>query len=312
MLLYLFMVISPMRVQALVALALLALLAAASSQSSVKVSLDPQALDAQEGDEIVVRLVSVSGASSMYAGEFNVTFPSYALSLANVTPGPEWDIFKPGTIHVYVFYRKPSAQVGDNSTIAFLKFKVTANEGTFTINLTRFKAADSGGTDLAVEVAGATTSVTVSRGTTSWGGGGGLSRAAGGEWWIIAAAVAAATLIVVTAVLYPRTLAVPSFALMIDGRVIRFRGSSVVLGREDFMKYLPTDRCSYITRKARGGHFRILYRGGKFYIQDLGSTNGTLVNGEDIRGRGLVPLKNGDVISVPNAFQAIFAVGVRG
>ncbi|MEZ0346219.1 MAG: FHA domain-containing protein, partial [Infirmifilum sp.] len=43
--------------------------------------------------------------------------------------------------------------------------------------------------------------------------------------------------------------------------------------------------------------FIIRFRGGRFYIEDPGSTNGTLLNGRQIRGMGLQELKDGDVIS---------------
>jgi len=45
-------------------------------------------------------------------------------------------------------------------------------------------------------------------------------------------------------------------------------------------------------------HFRITRRGGQWFIEDLGSKNGTYVNGVDIRGRGPVELQNGDEVAV--------------
>lgn len=42
-------------------------------------------------------------------------------------------------------------------------------------------------------------------------------------------------------------------------------------------------------------HARILYRDKKFYIEDLGSTHGTKVNGERIK---LQQISNGDTISI--------------
>ncbi len=77
-------------------------------------------------------------------------------------------------------------------------------------------------------------------------------------------------------------------------------------GRANFVDVAPREMINAISRR----HFMIGYDyvRGTFYIQDLGSTNGTFVNGVDIRGKGPVPIKQGDVIEVPNAFQARFSV----
>lgn len=49
---------------------------------------------------------------------------------------------------------------------------------------------------------------------------------------------------------------------------------------------------SYVSRK----HAKISYENGAYMIEDLGSTNGTLLNNTDIKGMGKQPLKNGDQI----------------
>jgi len=64
-------------------------------------------------------------------------------------------------------------------------------------------------------------------------------------------------------------------------------------GRQDF---LDLDVAEYISRQ----HFALKYDGGTLYIADLGSRNGTKLNGVDIRGKGWIPLKPGDVIEVAN------------
>jgi len=50
----------------------------------------------------------------------------------------------------------------------------------------------------------------------------------------------------------------------------------------------------YVSRR----HARIFYRNGKWFIEDLGSTNGTIVDNEDIRGKGTRELKDGSEIVV--------------
>jgi len=44
---------------------------------------------------------------------------------------------------------------------------------------------------------------------------------------------------------------------------------------------------------------------GSYYVVDLGNTNGTFVNGVDIRGRGLYPLRRGDVINVAGVVELV-------
>ncbi|GAB6944106.1 hypothetical protein JCM14467A_08880 [Vulcanisaeta sp. JCM 14467] len=71
-----------------------------------------------------------------------------------------------------------------------------------------------------------------------------------------------------------------------------------VFGRETFERYgVPPEALQMISREERGGHFRIFLRGNKWYVEDLNSTNGTLLNGKEIKGKGPQELKNGDTIS---------------
>jgi len=81
-------------------------------------------------------------------------------------------------------------------------------------------------------------------------------------------------------------------------------------GRADFASIAPREMINAISRR----HFMIGYdySQGAFYIQDLGSTNGTYVNGVDIRGKGLVPLKNGDRISVAGVLDLTFVSSPTG
>jgi len=47
-----------------------------------------------------------------------------------------------------------------------------------------------------------------------------------------------------------------------------------------------------------GTHAIVMYRAGKFVIEDQLSTNGTWVNGEDVGPRGVLPLKDSDLVKV--------------
>ena len=57
-----------------------------------------------------------------------------------------------------------------------------------------------------------------------------------------------------------------------------------IIGRSPEAHVILPDRL--VSRK----HARISYYDGKWYIQDLGSRNGTYIGGEDIRGKGPVPI----------------------
>jgi pSer/pThr/pTyr-binding forkhead associated (FHA) protein len=50
----------------------------------------------------------------------------------------------------------------------------------------------------------------------------------------------------------------------------------------------------YVSRR----HARIFYNDGEWYIEDLDSTNGTIVNNEDIRGKGPKKIENNTEIVV--------------
>ncbi|WP_225876078.1 FHA domain-containing protein [Infirmifilum lucidum] len=91
------------------------------------------------------------------------------------------------------------------------------------------------------------------------------------------------------------------------GRMIPIDRLPRVYGREDFRGLVTGETLNVISRR----HFEIGYdyTQGSFYIMDLGSKNGTYLNGEDIRGKGRVSLKNGDTISVAGVLNLRFATG---
>lgn len=87
-----------------------------------------------------------------------------------------------------------------------------------------------------------------------------------------------------------------------NGKVLEVRNEFIKrFGREDFVNYLTPKELKYITRKVRGGHFEIIAQirdnNIEYYIRDLNSSNGTLLDGEEIKGKGSIPLKDGSVIS---------------
>jgi FHA domain len=74
------------------------------------------------------------------------------------------------------------------------------------------------------------------------------------------------------------------------GVVFPLEGDQLVIGRDSSNGVAIND--AEISRK----HSRLSFQGGKYVLEDLGSTNGTFVNGQRLAGP--VVLKPGDVISL--------------
>ncbi|MCK6585799.1 MAG: FHA domain-containing protein, partial [Anaerolineales bacterium] len=67
-------------------------------------------------------------------------------------------------------------------------------------------------------------------------------------------------------------------------------GDQLTIGRDSTNGVAIND--AEISRK----HARLMFQGGKYVLEDLGSTNGTFVNGQRLAGP--VVLKPGDVVSL--------------
>jgi hypothetical protein len=89
-----------------------------------------------------------------------------------------------------------------------------------------------------------------------------------------------------------------------NGQVIPVTSMSQDFGRGDFENIVPKEVSNIISRR----HFQISFspRDKSFYIEDVGSTNGTKVNATDIKGKGKYPLKTGDVISPADVINLKF------
>jgi len=100
------------------------------------------------------------------------------------------------------------------------------------------------------------------------------------------------------------TEAPPAKLVMPDGSEMLMAGNTRTFGRPDFEKLLPGDRASFISRQ----HINVWYEDGKYYIEDRGSTNGTRINGSEIRGSGRQALVDGDVVELANKLSITFKV----
>jgi hypothetical protein len=101
----------------------------------------------------------------------------------------------------------------------------------------------------------------------------------------------------------PKAAASAKIALP-NGEEIQLAGNSRVIGRGDLARVLSLDELGLISRR----HFEVKSEEEQFYIEDLGSTNGTRLNGVDISGKGLVSLNDDDVIELADAIRVKFYV----
>jgi len=85
-----------------------------------------------------------------------------------------------------------------------------------------------------------------------------------------------------------------------------------IFGREDFERFITPLESQSISRKTSGGHFRITMTLNqdtdqvRYYLEDLDSSNGTKVNGIELRKGEKVALKHSDVITVGKAMKIEF------
>jgi len=74
------------------------------------------------------------------------------------------------------------------------------------------------------------------------------------------------------------------------GTVYALEGEQISIGRESSNEISIND--AEVSRR----HARLTFQGGKFVLEDLGSTNGTFVNGQRLSGPRV--LKSGEVVSL--------------
>jgi len=79
-----------------------------------------------------------------------------------------------------------------------------------------------------------------------------------------------------------------------DNREISMAVRARWIGRDDLNGVVSEHSVIYISRR----HFIIRFENGQYYIEDLDSTNGTRLNGAEIKGKGKFALANGDLIEV--------------
>lgn len=88
------------------------------------------------------------------------------------------------------------------------------------------------------------------------------------------------------------------------GRRFFIGAAAVTIGR-DAQCDVPVD-CTWVSRQ----HARITWSGREYIVEDLGSTNGTFINGKRVVGPGV--LKSGDLLQLGERPQLVLRVRVSG
>ena len=96
--------------------------------------------------------------------------------------------------------------------------------------------------------------------------------------------------------------AVRAKIMLPNGIEIPIAGKGRVIGRGDLARVLSLDNLGLISRR----HFEIELDDEQCYIKDLGSSNGTHLNGKDISGQGPVSLDDDDIIEPAGAIHLKF------
>jgi hypothetical protein len=96
--------------------------------------------------------------------------------------------------------------------------------------------------------------------------------------------------------------AIPAKLATPDGSEIILAGNNRSFGRHDFEKFMAADKVSYISRQ----HINIWYEDKQYFIEDRSSTNGTRVNGTEIKGSGRRALEDGDTIDLGGKLTITF------
>jgi hypothetical protein len=100
----------------------------------------------------------------------------------------------------------------------------------------------------------------------------------------------------------PVVEAAPAKLIMPGGNEILLAGNARSFGRHDFEEFMPAEAVSYISRQ----HVNIWYENGQYFAEDRSSTNGTRVNGMDIKGTGRHALVDNDVIELAGKLNITF------
>ena len=92
--------------------------------------------------------------------------------------------------------------------------------------------------------------------------------------------------------------------LLPNNMELKLDGNVRTIGRDDLARALDRDKLILISRK----HFQVKMQDERFFIEDLGSANGTSLNGADIRSSGATEINNGDTIGLAGTTELKFYI----
>jgi hypothetical protein len=79
-------------------------------------------------------------------------------------------------------------------------------------------------------------------------------------------------------------------------------GAEKIIGREDFLGVITSDKLYFIGKD----HFKIIRKEGSFYIEDLNTKNGTIINGLKLESGDLQRLYDGDEILIAQSLKITY------
>ncbi len=89
-----------------------------------------------------------------------------------------------------------------------------------------------------------------------------------------------------------------------DGLEIPLAANTRPMGRAELSRALGLDELLLISRK----QFQVTHNDGQYFIEHMDGSNSTKLNGDDIKGKGTIELKDGDVIDIAGAIKLRFTV----
>lgn len=102
----------------------------------------------------------------------------------------------------------------------------------------------------------------------------------------------------------PSTVVARAKLVLSDNSEVPIGNGTSWIGRREVERILsPQDR-EFLSRQ----HAMFICEGGRYFVEDQGSANGTKVNGAEIRGTGRRELKDGDSIQFANVATARFVI----
>ncbi|QOJ78650.1 FHA domain-containing protein [Infirmifilum lucidum] len=258
-----------------------------------------------------LNLVIFSATDQILSGEFNFSYTSRCINLTRVEAGGNWTVSRvPG--NKYLFYAQPLKM--PSTTIASIEFRILSGscKQPMSVNLTLFKAAGKGGQDFNVTVKNAVVQVFIQQQAEQVFPEIETTEPSRVNWLPYALILIIPVLALIGAVaLRARLIERKAYYFLVgENFTLEVSARDRVFSREDFAPYLGM-KAMYLSRRSRGGQFRIAVLRDGVYIRDDFSTNPTLVNGVPIKGKGWVKLSDGAEIRVADSIRLIFRQGIK-